>query len=482
MRTMGDENFTQNPFYIALTKEYKDLYSKACDRKCIICVPRLSSLPLHKKTNALLTKKSELGLHILMPSPLQVHVDGLHDCVQKGYSVVINPKAGTIAGYSGFARNFSAKILSEERCYDENGRSFTLLLIDRPLGGDMDTFDRSVPTMEYNVITLSAASCEEFLRSSLPPHEAERIIGNYKKSIEQYYCTYLMLEGYVDDLANKLRLLVNKTLDSEILRVSSNINRKDAAAALEVYGHNILFHKIFDFLRDKVYMEADGLLKKNLSTVKKPTSVDGLDVTNAKFQNAEEFLGKMPSQTSPLQQLVFFGRALQGLREDVMLFHREQLRMGKTKVKSVALTADDILNLILYVMASKKCGCLRTVLAYITKFCFTIPEASLQYALTTFEAAVKFLEEDKSDNKEPVNRFRNSSSKSSTEDWDIPDKMSLITLRDDYPKNGTATAVNGNSFEKVPSVGNGIAKSVMQTKKPSPLDIFRSGVAYGKQE
>lgn len=110
---MADENFTQNPFYIALTKQYNDLYRKACERKCVICVPRVSSLPLHKKSNSLLIKRAELGLHILMPSPLQSIKPGLHDCVQEGYSVIIDGENSCITGYSGFGRNFSAKILSE---------------------------------------------------------------------------------------------------------------------------------------------------------------------------------------------------------------------------------------------------------------------------------------------------------------------------------------------------------------------------------
>lgn len=115
---MTEEFFLDNPFYIALTQQFPDLYSKACARKCVICVPRVSSLPATKYGNQVgpgsnLFRRAELGLHILQPSPLQGHEEGLYDCVHKGYSVKIDSKKGIITGYSGFGRNFSARILSE---------------------------------------------------------------------------------------------------------------------------------------------------------------------------------------------------------------------------------------------------------------------------------------------------------------------------------------------------------------------------------
>ena len=120
---MADENFIENPFYIALSKQFSDLYTKACARKCIICIPIKSSLSVLSRGKSVkhrtLIPKAELGLHILQPSPLQSLEEGLYDCVQNGYSVKIekpgNGKNGVIRGYSGFARSFSAEILSEVR-------------------------------------------------------------------------------------------------------------------------------------------------------------------------------------------------------------------------------------------------------------------------------------------------------------------------------------------------------------------------------
>ncbi|OWA51126.1 hypothetical protein BV898_15623 [Hypsibius exemplaris] len=40
---MSDENFLDNPFYIAFSKQFSVLYAKACARKCIICIAIKSS-------------------------------------------------------------------------------------------------------------------------------------------------------------------------------------------------------------------------------------------------------------------------------------------------------------------------------------------------------------------------------------------------------------------------------------------------------
>lgn len=216
----------------------------------------------------------------------------------------------------GTVKTFIVKISCclQEKCYDDDGHSFTLLLIDRPLGGDVDSPTKATRTLDYSFSTLSAASCEEYLRDCLAFHDSEQIIGHYKKSIEQYYRTYLMLHDYIDDLANKLRALVNKTVETEIVKASSGLNRKDVAVALEVYGHNILFHKIFDFLREKVHVSRDEAILKNMGSVVRPRTVDGMDICAARFPRSEEFFAKVWMQPSPLQQLLCFSRGIQGLQ------------------------------------------------------------------------------------------------------------------------------------------------------------------------
>ncbi|OWA52286.1 hypothetical protein BV898_16744 [Hypsibius exemplaris] len=329
---MSDENFLDNPFYIALSRQFSDLYAKACARKCIICIPIKSSLHMLSRGNSLmkhraLIPKAELGLHILQPSPLQSLEEGLYDCVQNGYSVKIERptggKNGIIRGYSGFARSFSAEILSEEKCYDEkSGGSFTMLIIDHPLGEGMDVYTKPPPTLEYTFDKLSSASCEDYLRESLGSLDSACIIGTFKKSIEQLYRTYVLLEGYLDDLASKIRSLVTKTVDESVRAVPS-INRRDTAAAFEVFGHNILYPKLFPFLHEKEYAAREKVISVNMESVRKPTTIDGLNIESATFPLAAATLLKLPAQTSPLQQLVCVASALQALQTDRNIIPKE---------------------------------------------------------------------------------------------------------------------------------------------------------------
>ncbi|OWA53192.1 hypothetical protein BV898_17626 [Hypsibius exemplaris] len=114
---MSDENFLDNPFYIALSKQFSDLYAKACARKCIICIPIKSSIHvLSRGKHRALIPRAELGLELgLEPSPLHSLEEGFYDCVQNGYSMKIERptgrKNGIIRGYSEFVRSFSAEIL-----------------------------------------------------------------------------------------------------------------------------------------------------------------------------------------------------------------------------------------------------------------------------------------------------------------------------------------------------------------------------------
>jgi hypothetical protein len=77
----------------------------------------------------------------------------------------------------------------QEKCYDEkSGGSFTLLMIDHPLGEGMDVYNKALPTLNYSLESLSSATCEGYLREYLGPAEAgSTIIATFKKSIEQLY-------------------------------------------------------------------------------------------------------------------------------------------------------------------------------------------------------------------------------------------------------------------------------------------------------
>lgn len=174
------------------------------------------------------------------------------------------------------------------------------------------------------------------------------------------------------------------------------------------------------------------------------------------------------------------------LQEDMNAFHKEQLRLGRTTTKSIRLTADDVLNLVLFVLATKKTPFLSSVLAYISVFCFTIPDNSLQYSLTTLEAAVGYLERPNDSNVPALNNHAEAYPINSVSWLDSPADTAFTAKKD-----ADISRINGRPFTppevRVPlllskDISPVKTSSVSKSRNPSPLDFFATGLQYGTQK
>lgn len=183
-----------------------------------------------------------------------------------------------------------------------------VLTIDHPLGEGMDRYNQRLPDLGYSADKLTTASCEAFLRDAY----AHQVLASFKKAIEQIYRTYVLLEDYLDDLANKIHNLVNIAAE-ETLQMQPAINKKDVAAAFETFGHSLLYSKLFPFIQT-VCSNREATIMKNMSTVKKPEHIGGMNISTATYPTAQRFLRNVSSQASPLQQLVHFSQSMQALQ------------------------------------------------------------------------------------------------------------------------------------------------------------------------
>ena len=218
------------------------------------------------------------------------------------------------------------------------------------------------------------------------------------------------------------------------------------------------------------------------------------------------------------------------VQEDLVVYQKEQVRLRRVQSTSITLAADDMLNLLLHLMSSRHIPHLKSSLMYMTKFCWTIPDASLQYALTTFEAAVRFLESPAEDDDATAAKSRNSSvsddrgrtssqeyhSGSSFSEWDIlpvtnnyttfplrpqsasPSKSSSVSQIDGKLRNlsllmdepvqssssvRSSTPSSLESPKKVMSPLAGMSGRVRDggNRSSSPLDSLSGGMSFGQQ-
>ncbi|KAK1888513.1 Ankyrin repeat domain containing protein 27, partial [Dissostichus eleginoides] len=355
-----DENIMKNPFYLALEKQRPDLCSRVAELHGIVLVPCVGSLTVSSFSD------SQFESYVLQPAE-----DGY--LTADGKEVRIQDRR-VFLGSGSLA---SVPILFEETFYNQQEQSYSILVLSRPVEEDPGPADLSPPppfclrsledVREFlgrhaqKLDKLIQNFCQNFREQERKGlrHHIDSVNGLYTK------CLQCLLRD------SRLKLLAKQQLQMTLLK-----------QAVEMYVHHGIHDLIFNFVGtleasqdaafNKTTRSLHDLQQKELG-VKPEFSMN--------LSRAKRELSQLNLQTSPLLKLMCLRR--------VALTATQSPRAS---VSIEAVCADDLLSVILFLLVKTEIPNWMANLSYIKNFCFSHwSKDELSYCLSTFEAAVQFI-------------------------------------------------------------------------------------------
>ncbi|XP_072290640.1 ankyrin repeat domain-containing protein 27 isoform X2 [Eucyclogobius newberryi] len=357
-----DENILKNPFYLSLEKQRADLCSRVAELHGIVLVPCCGSLTGSSFSD------SRFESYVLQPTE-----DGYHTV--DGKEVRIQDRQVVLG--SGFPSPASIPILFEETFYNDQEQSYSILCISRPVEEEPSPSDpcppppyclRSVEDVR-DFLGRHALRLDKFIQSFCQSFKEQERKGlrHHIDSVNGLYtkCLQCLLRD------SRLKLLAKQEVQMTLLK-----------QAVEIYVHHGIHDLIFNFVGtleasqdaafNKIARSLGELQQKDLG-VKPDFSIN--------LSRAKRELSQLNQQMSPLLKL--------------MCLRRVALIATQTTKRTVsieAVSADDLLSVILYLLVKTEIPNWMANLRYIRNFCFShSTKDELSYCLSTFEAAVEYI-------------------------------------------------------------------------------------------
>ncbi|KAK7891074.1 hypothetical protein WMY93_023037 [Mugilogobius chulae] len=332
-----DENILKNPFYLSLEKQRTDLCNRVAELHGIVLVPCCGSLTGSSFSD------SQFESYILQPTE-----DGYRTA--DGKEVRIQDRQVLLG--SGFPSLASIPILFEETFYNDQEQSYSILCISRPVEEDSSPLTPLTPEVQ-DFLGRHSLKLEKFIQSFCQSFKEQERKGlrHHIDSVNGLYtkCLQCLLRD------SRLKLLAKQEVQMTLLK-----------QAVEIYVHHartlpsIKSHGVWGTAAEGLGGKPD--LSINLSRAKRE-------------------LSQLNQQTSPLLKL--------------MCLQRVALTATQTTKRTVsieAVSADDLLSVILYLLVKTEIPNWMANLSYIRNFCFShSTKDELSYCLSTFEAAVEYI-------------------------------------------------------------------------------------------
>ncbi|KAM7415280.1 hypothetical protein PAMA_019889 [Pampus argenteus] len=357
-----DENILKNPFYLALEKQRPDLCSRVAELHGIVLVPCCGSLTVSSFSD------SQFDSYVLQPAE-----DGYQTV--DGKEVRIQDRQVLLG--SGSPAAASVSILFEETFYNDQEQSYSILCISRPIEVDPSPAELSPP---HTYCLKSLEDVREFLGRHA--QKLDKVIHGFCQAFKEQ--ERKGLRHHIDSVNglytkclqcllrdSRLKLLAKQELQMTLLK-----------QAVEMYVHHGIHDLIFNFVGtleasqdaafNKTTRSLQDLQQKELG-VKPEFSIN--------LSRAKRELSQLNQQTSPLLKL--------------LCLRRVALTATQTPRRTVsieAVCADDLLSVILYLLVKTEIPNWMANLSYVRNFCFShSSKDELSYCLSTFEAAVEFI-------------------------------------------------------------------------------------------
>ncbi|XP_047452609.1 ankyrin repeat domain-containing protein 27 isoform X2 [Mugil cephalus] len=357
-----DENILKNPFYLALEKQRPDLCKHVAELHGIVLVPCCGSLTASSFSD------SHFDSYVLQP-------------VEEGYKTAdgkeVKIQDRQVLLGSGTPSPTSVPILFEETFYNDQEQSYSILCISRPVEVDPRQTEVSPPP-PYCLKSLEdvreflgrhAQKLDKFIHCFCQAFKEQERKGlrHHIDSVNGLYtkCLQCLLRD------SRLKLLAKQELQMTLLK-----------QAVEMYIHHGIHDLIFNFV-GTLEASQDAAFNKTTRSLQELQQKD-LGVKpefSINLSRAKRELSQLNQQTSPLLKL--------------LCLRRVALTATQTPRRTVsidAVSADDLLSVILYLLVKTEIPNWMANLSYIRNFCFShSSKDELSYCLSTFEAAVEYI-------------------------------------------------------------------------------------------
>ncbi|KAM4573022.1 ankyrin repeat domain-containing protein 27 isoform 2-T2 [Odontesthes bonariensis] len=357
-----DENILKNPFYVALEKQRPDLCIRVAELRGVVLVPCCGSLSVRSFSD------SHFDSYVLQPLE-----DGYKTA--DGKEVKIQDRQVLLG--SGFPTPSVVPILFEETFYNDQEQSYSILCISRPVEVEHNPAE-GTPPPAYCLRSLEdvkeflgrhAQKLDKFIHSFCQAFKEQERKGlrHHIDSVNGLYtkCLQCLLRD------SRLKLLAKQELQMTVLK-----------QAVEMYVHHGIHDLIFNFV-GTLEASPDAVFNKSTRSLQELQQKD-LGVKpefSINLSRAKRELSQLNQQTSPLLKLLCLRRVV-----------LTATQTPRCTISIEAVSADDLLSVVLYLLVKTEIPNWMANLSYIRNFCFShSSKDELSYCLSTFEAAVEYI-------------------------------------------------------------------------------------------
>ncbi|KAG9474873.1 hypothetical protein GDO78_003373 [Eleutherodactylus coqui] len=358
-----DEDILNNAFYLTIQKQRPDLINKAAEVHGVVLVPCKGSLTGSLFSSCLLES------YVLKPSDVGYLTENGREIFIQGNLIKLG---------AGFGYSLSVSVLFEETFYNEKEESFSILCISRPIEKDENPEEVAAPSATCTLKNID--DVKEFLGKHA---------DKFDKSITAFRSTFKVherknLRHYIDSV-NSLytKCLQHLLRDSHLRTIAKQETQMNLMKqAVEMYVHHGIYDLIFkqvgtieaseDAAFNKITRSLQDLQQKDIG-VKTEFSIN--------IPRAKRVLGHLNRCTSPQQKLLCLKKVVQTI-----------MHSPSQRVNMETMCADDLLSVLLYLLAKTEIPNWMANLSYIKnfRFCSTAKD-ELGYCLTSVEAAIEYI-------------------------------------------------------------------------------------------
>ncbi|XP_033113528.1 uncharacterized protein LOC117114094 [Anneissia japonica] len=383
---MGDhEDLDYNPLYKALQTKYWEKFSKAQENCYLICIPQAASLA------GVIINQAFVDTHVLKPSPM---LKDHYISTDKTESKTIIVDEDFVLVTEGFKNKGRIKVLSEELGYNKDYKPFKILIVQKPLEGAVKGRRGSAGLSDDFLIPRNSYDENCRLLSMFPEHQQQ--LKQLDESIKQFNSNYLIVKGYLNHAAEKLQELTQQHTETilannKYVRLQSDTRLGDVLSiAVESYVTGGVHSKLFAAVCLEC-QEKDKILASKIQQLQH-VSAEDLGISEhfcCSLPAGVVELARLDGINSPREKLVCLKTTLDVINEEVTAHLNENLAPGETPL---CLTSDELIPLVVTLVAKGKCNRLASNLYYIEHFNWIKSKTDdLGFSLVTFNAVKEYI-------------------------------------------------------------------------------------------
>ncbi|CAG5124043.1 unnamed protein product, partial [Candidula unifasciata] len=280
-------------------------------------------------------------------------------------------------------------------------QQYKILILEQPFHSKFKQIEKKLHTHK-----ISVRECTEFLQS-FP--EFKGSLENLDRNIEYFCSHYMVLADYLNDAVSRLRALSIDTLKDMQKKIKPPANndlklREVLAGTIESYVMNAVYRKVFVVIRQRFSKEDHLLLAKchKLSQVR-PEEIGVRKEFSCPLPTAVVELANLGSLTTPREKLTCLKWTVDNVTECIAASLQEK-RQAQISLDGFlsddfyepCITTDDLIPILVTVIARAKCCHLHSDLFYIENFVWESTDRDRDdfgYCLVSFKAAAQYMME-----------------------------------------------------------------------------------------